>query len=590
MFLAFVSFANLADASLGVTNITAVKTSATANNTYSDGWKWNFDLLVPNGETKLQMKFVDWTNGSLSIPAGGNMRFYSTQSTNASTTASAINIDTTNSYGDELILDPSKGQQVQVSVEVKVPVGTTGGSYSSSYGIQTTGTTTSELPVLNLRLNDNSRATGTPVYEGDLNRYDVFGIKPKENTAIWINELSFKINIKEGYSPRDVIGELPRTAVALGTPYEPLSNHGPVAEWVGDDTIVFRNLNTRLSQNWGDFTLLISPIATTSTITMSATLVAGSINADDNSGAVLDVSGIEDITSNEIVYAVTSGNIEISKSSSSPSTTNIIADQGINNDEVDKVTVLAVNLKANDGDTIISNILATTTLSVGDISTVYLYDGATELDSTSAVDGLVTFNSLGLSIASGTTKTLTLKVDIRNASSTPGNLNASLLANGIISNAESVVGSAVSDTFSVTKEGPVFALVGSPNIIKTAIGNEGSTTSVRVNFNISAQAYGDEVIFPKADSFMIRLYRNNNYVSTVGLIYYKPTSAQEQNNSYVVRDGDVATFNGSYEFITPSENFPSGSMIYADLESITTNYGTVNYISDTFRTPVVVIN
>ena len=58
----FVSHANAQtvdpDAALGVTMITATQTFATADNTYADGWKWVFDVTVPNNQTLLKMKLL----------------------------------------------------------------------------------------------------------------------------------------------------------------------------------------------------------------------------------------------------------------------------------------------------------------------------------------------------------------------------------------------------------------------------------------------------------------------------------------------------------------------------------------------------
>ncbi len=81
-----VYIAHASSAVLGVTQITAVQTFATADNTFADGWKWVFDVTVPTNQTVLKMKFADWVNGANIIPAGGNIQIYSEQSTNLATT------------------------------------------------------------------------------------------------------------------------------------------------------------------------------------------------------------------------------------------------------------------------------------------------------------------------------------------------------------------------------------------------------------------------------------------------------------------------------------------------------------------------
>ena len=129
---------------LGVTQISAVKTFAQANNNFTDGWKWVFDVTVPTNETILNMKFADWVNVSGgTIPANGNIRFYSSQSSNASDSTHAISIDTAGTYSGAMNLalgaDLSGSQaerQIQVTVETKVPEGSSGGSYTTNYGLQ----------------------------------------------------------------------------------------------------------------------------------------------------------------------------------------------------------------------------------------------------------------------------------------------------------------------------------------------------------------------------------------------------------------------------------------------------------------------
>lgn len=137
------------DAVLGVTQITAVQTYATADGSYQDGWRWVFDVTVPDSQTILKMKFADWVNGANTIPAAGNIRFYSEQSTNAFASTSAISISGAGVYSDLMYLNGGTdlnvnlgGRQIQITVEARIPTGSAGGSYSTSYGINTTAPAT----------------------------------------------------------------------------------------------------------------------------------------------------------------------------------------------------------------------------------------------------------------------------------------------------------------------------------------------------------------------------------------------------------------------------------------------------------------
>jgi len=136
------------DGSLAVTSITTKESYAAVAGGWpdgvastTDGWSWTFNITVPTSETTFKMKFDNWTSGSNTIAVTDNMRFYSAQSSNASTTGSAIGITAASTLSSGMTLtgdtDASTiGRQIQVTVEAKVPTGSSSGSYSTSYGIQ----------------------------------------------------------------------------------------------------------------------------------------------------------------------------------------------------------------------------------------------------------------------------------------------------------------------------------------------------------------------------------------------------------------------------------------------------------------------
>lgn len=133
------TFTTLADNTvLAVTNISALKTFATADGTYENGWAWIFHITVPTNETLFAMKFADWTSVlPNTIPVANNVRYSSAQANNGPFEITAANV-----YGGELNLtgdlDPGiAGRQIQVKVEAKIPLDSAGGSYSTSYGVFT---------------------------------------------------------------------------------------------------------------------------------------------------------------------------------------------------------------------------------------------------------------------------------------------------------------------------------------------------------------------------------------------------------------------------------------------------------------------
>jgi hypothetical protein len=126
---------------LKVNSITPIKTYATANNNYDNGWSWTFGVTVPTTEASTTMKFANWVSGANTILAANNIRFYSAQSSNANSTSTAITISAANTYSDVMTINgdldaATAGRQIEIIVESKVPTDSAGGSYSTSYGVQ----------------------------------------------------------------------------------------------------------------------------------------------------------------------------------------------------------------------------------------------------------------------------------------------------------------------------------------------------------------------------------------------------------------------------------------------------------------------
>lgn len=126
---------------LKLNSIETVSNSGVANNTFENGFKYIFNLTIPNDELNLYMKFSDWTNtsGQGSIPVAGNTRISSAQaSSTMPIIISGANMYSTTSLGILGDLDATlAGKQIKVLVETRIPVGTPNGTYSASYGVKT---------------------------------------------------------------------------------------------------------------------------------------------------------------------------------------------------------------------------------------------------------------------------------------------------------------------------------------------------------------------------------------------------------------------------------------------------------------------
>jgi methionine-rich copper-binding protein CopC len=125
---------------LTVTQIDQIKSIATADGTIANGWKWVFHITVPSNEPKLALKFDNWmhSNGINSISPANNIRLSTDQGTGGPIMVTGADLYTApfTITGDLNASMP--GKQVEVTVEMGVPVGSTNGSYSTTYHVKTT--------------------------------------------------------------------------------------------------------------------------------------------------------------------------------------------------------------------------------------------------------------------------------------------------------------------------------------------------------------------------------------------------------------------------------------------------------------------
>lgn len=122
---------------LAVTDITVEDGTAIANNQYEDGWSFIFDITLPTSETDVAMQFGEW-NGPTPFTSADNMRISSAQASDTSpveVTAESTYTSPTLEIVEDLD-EETAGIQIQILVEVKIPIGTDSGTYSTSYGVQ----------------------------------------------------------------------------------------------------------------------------------------------------------------------------------------------------------------------------------------------------------------------------------------------------------------------------------------------------------------------------------------------------------------------------------------------------------------------
>lgn len=126
-----------------IDNVTVIKSSAIADNTYENGLKWIIDLTVPWNETHVSMKFDDLISGTSTIKAEKNIRYYSKQFDDTTSGESAITVEKVGVYDNYTTIDPAldldkkkAGVQIKIEIEAFVPKDTPLGEYSLKYGLQ----------------------------------------------------------------------------------------------------------------------------------------------------------------------------------------------------------------------------------------------------------------------------------------------------------------------------------------------------------------------------------------------------------------------------------------------------------------------
>jgi CheY-specific phosphatase CheX len=129
-----------------VTNITNQTTGGVADGTYPNGWEWKIRITLPTDQNYFALKFNNWTSGSNTLTAAGNMKYYSEQiaSGPGSSAELAVPFATANTFPTNLRVttdvDPFlPGIQTDVHVMVKLPSNTVAGSYGTSYWVNYEG-------------------------------------------------------------------------------------------------------------------------------------------------------------------------------------------------------------------------------------------------------------------------------------------------------------------------------------------------------------------------------------------------------------------------------------------------------------------
>jgi hypothetical protein len=295
---------------------------------------------------------------------------------------------------------------------------------------------------------------------------------------------------------------------------------------------------------------LYSSIKLADQTTRTITLVANGVRGTDQAG--IDQYAPTTAFSQSISLEGTlidSAALKLSLNANNVKATDVVASEGTDDDEIDGVSVLNFDLKAEKDEVTVTDLTVDLVYSGSGAATAtkaYLYDGSTLIDSEDVLatggNTYVTFDDIDYVIAKDVTKTLTVKVDIRDANGTSRTVTMDIDAADVTAeNSEgstvTATGSAQGEGFVVRNVGAVFTLVGTPTITRQAVtANDTSgnaTSTLTAVFNVRIKAVGSAVVFGASGSStpsfattsttFASIYRNGSSIGSPATVAATPT-------------------------------------------------------------------
>ena len=223
--------------------------------------------------------------------------------------------------------------------------------------------------------------------------------------------------------------------------------------------------------------------------------------------------------------------ITVSKNVNSPKVSEVIASDGTDEDELDNLELLRFNVKAEDDNVEITDLVVTIVRAgsgLATTSTLYLVDGSTVVGSETATGisktgGDVTFDDIDYVIPEDTTKTFKILTDIDDANGTTVDYSvdiqsADFTTENSIGDVAQVSGSATGDVITVRNIGLEITLL-SKSIVKSATTEQDnvSTSTAEGTFNLRVTAVGGDILLGTVDSTTGAFVANHgNDVSATG--------------------------------------------------------------------------
>ena len=283
--------------------------------------------------------------------------------------------------------------------------------------------------------------------------------------------------------------------------------------------------------------------------------------------------------------------LKISTNSSTPKDAEVIAASGSDEDELDGLTLMTFDVRAEKDAVMITDLVANITrggAGVATTSTAYLYDGSTLLGSasvvgTSATTMTATFSDIDYTVSRDSSKTLTLKVDIDDAATTADTFTATITsgtniaAENTAGDSVTETGTATGETMTIRKVGPQFTLV-SKTIEKSAgtSQNLSSTSTAKATFVVKVKAVGGDILFgtqgtTTASNKMFTFGTYKGSTLTTLLVsstsnFTVPSGVVSSTESFTLQENNEATI--SVEFLFEGRTTPQGVLVSTDTYSV----------------------
>lgn len=475
--------------------------------------------------------------------------------------------------------------------------GTTGGTTTGGTGITTPGVEGT------LTVTTNNAGLVSTVYEGD-DMAPIYGLNVEaKNSDIAVQRI--KVNLgtntaiyNKGYSKLYVTVDGNTLASAD-------LNSSTVVKEGSNYYITITGFNLVVPKNSKKQVVLKADVRPSIDSTDRTTLSSISISIPANGVRGVDGAGIDQYSSSSALTGrittfsaelAETATLKVSLNSSSPKKTDLVATAGSNENEMDKVTVLVMDVKAEKDDVLLTDLtveIDETSGSAANTPTLYIFDGSSELDNASVVtsgDNYAIFSDVDITIPKDTTKTLTIKADVRSATSartgyTAAASSSDFTAENSKGDSVTVSGSATGNEIGFTNVGAEVSLIsksittnGAP---QTSGANNISTSTLTATFNVKVKALGGDIYLGTAASTTypffedggaspsFKVYRNgsvdatiSSYATSTAFTIPSPCTSSGTNSCLLSEGGEV-TFPITVQLLGRGASSPLSSGLYA---------------------------